>query len=201
MLNHRTIKSPATPWASTFPSLLHLITGGEFDRPEPLRHTGLPVSHWVKSRSLAPDSSEGRPRLEVLLAYDDVESGFRGKAAIDRLAAQLREQLDVALNVWRFDLLEESCFGQEALRVMQQADVIVLAAHAQERLPEALSFWLAGWLGQRAEEPPALVISLDEKCKDSPEATEMVAHLKEAANAAGAELFVHFGDKHAYTDN
>src|SRR5215467_8731998 len=84
----------------------------------------------------AETSYDARPVLEVLLVYEDLSSGLRGKTAVDRLGHSVREEVDLHLSLLRLDLLESAVCGEAAGRALGKADVLVLAARAQEGLPE-----------------------------------------------------------------
>src|ERR1051326_1541038 len=166
-MKHASLKIPATPLPAIIDSTSLPASAKGCKERKVLEPLGALLPGGDNNDDLFPQSHK-KPTLEVFQAYDDLEAGLRGKAAIDRLKAQITAELNLHLSVWRFDVLRESSFGEGIFREMAKADVLVLAARAQERLPEALSFWLAEWLGRKCEGPLALVVSLDAACKGSP---------------------------------
>lgn len=127
--------------------------------------------------------------LEVVVVYDDLETGLKASQALDRTMQRLETSVDMQVNFWRFDLFRESAFLQRVAR--QEADIVFFSTHGQAQLPATVDSWFREWLGRQRGEPRALAVWLDDQTKDTPGATEMVQELSAAARLAGVDVFLH----------
>jgi hypothetical protein len=127
--------------------------------------------------------------LEVLLLYEDLETGLKASQALDRTVHQLEATVDMQVNLCRFDLFGEPAFLQQG--AMPEADVVFLSTHGSARLPATLDSWFREWFGRQRDKPRALAVLLNNRMKDTPGAAEMVQELSAAARLSGVEVFLH----------
>lgn len=146
-------------------------------------------------------AAEGGPALEVQVLYEDFQTGLRAKQAIDGIAIQLGVGTKFQMGLWRFDLLQEPALCAEVANAAVRADVVLLSAHGQHGLPEAVQRWLAGWLSRTSDEPPALVVLLDAAAQQTISAHHWLAALQLRVRPAGVELFPHFGELNPFAPN
>src|SRR5437899_1810587 len=113
-MRHATLESPATPGRNTINAITYGDATGEVD-PRTVIQQGRPALTEMDGDDLLdPNLRESPSTLEVVLAYEDLASGLRGKAAIQRLTAQLDREADLHLSVWRFDLIGDSVAEESA---------------------------------------------------------------------------------------
>jgi hypothetical protein len=96
------------------------------------------------------------------------------------------------LAIWRFDVLRAGIVRELALHKASVADVVVLSAHGRRTLPKVVQHWLKQWLGQKSDEPCALMISLNEDYRDNAAAARIISSLQAEAKARDVTVFPHF---------
>jgi hypothetical protein len=130
--------------------------------------------------------------LDAVLIYEDLSTGLRAKWMLECVARLVPGTSHFNLAMWRFDLLRESTMHETALQEASTAVIVLLSAHGARNVPEAVTIWLEQWLGQKSEDPCALIISLDENSRDSASAIQMISSLQSGARATDVALFPHF---------
>ena len=96
------------------------------------------------------------------------------------------------VNLWRFELLEDSILWREAVRNASHADILFFSLHGDRALPAGLCHWLKHWLLLREERPCALVVALDECQRDSESGRKILDYLRDVAATGGIEVFPYF---------
>lgn len=145
--------------------------------------------------ALAERGSGGRGEalsLDVLVVYDDLETGLKASQTLDRTMQRLETSVDMQVNFWRFDLFREPAFLQQV--ASQKADIVFFSTHGRAKLPATVDSWFREWFGRQRGEPRALAVWLDDKAKDTPGATEMVEELSAAARLSGVDVFLHVAE-------
>jgi len=97
---------------------------------------------------LTPDETT-TVRWNAVILYDQFRSGRVAKALLDRVASQGGTPDDPEINLWRFDVMQESIVADEALEKARDAQIVFLAAQGAEEPPEWLIHWLEEWASQR----------------------------------------------------
>ncbi|HKI68141.1 MAG TPA: hypothetical protein VKA67_01020, partial [Verrucomicrobiae bacterium] len=119
----------------------------------------------MKARRTARTSTatvyDPRPRLRVMLLYEDFATGTRAKEIFDQLTDHAELNADFSLDLWRFNLLCDPELNQRAVENAAMADVVVFSAHGREELPVEVQLWFFHWLQKAGDQPAALVVSLD----------------------------------------
>jgi hypothetical protein len=115
---------------------------------------------------LPPESSEieSNPAFNVLIAYEDLETGKHAKKTYDFLVENLGRECHLTNQMWKFDVLSIPKLREIAVRDATMADIIILSSHGGA-LPEQVVKWVESWL---MEGTSALaLVSLVEKTGDS----------------------------------
>jgi hypothetical protein len=116
------------------------------------------VASLTRVSHIKPKSA---PSFEVVLAYQDFSSGIRAKEFFDRLVRDHGSLFHFLCHLWKFDVLLAPELGDQAVSDAANADMIVIAAHAQTELPHAVKDWVELWLRQ-TRTPGALVALLED---------------------------------------
>lgn len=124
--------------------------------------------------------------FSAIVACEDLSSGQRATATLDRLAPQLGTHSPVACQMWRFDMLQEAGARQEAANEAAQADLVMVAAHLSLELPSAVKSWIWAWLPLRDVPGGALALLFDdcvecERSRTRPESPVCTALRRAAA--------------------
>jgi hypothetical protein len=130
--------------------------------------------------------------LDVFVAHQDLATGVRAKQTLDRICRQINLGPCLRINLWRFELLQDSILWREAVRNASRADILFFSLHGDRPLPAGLCHWLKHWLLLREERPCALVVSLDESQRNSESGRKILASLQDIAATGGIEVFPYF---------
>jgi hypothetical protein len=133
------------------------------------------------------------PALAVQIVYEDKETGLCARRTFEHVVDHFSGEADFEVALWRFDLLQDDTLRQLAARAAAAADIVLIAAHGRERLPEAVSSYVEEWLALKPGVPPALVLSFDASAKNSPVANRILGEWERLTRSAGVELIPHFG--------
>lgn len=121
--------------------------------------------------------------LNVVIAYEDFETGKSAKRVYDVLLEYLGSECELSSLMWKFDVLRIPKLLDMAMRDAETADILVVSCRGQDELPPAVKRWLETGL---AEHPIALVGLFDSLGGYSHPVRE---YLAAAARRAGVEFF------------
>jgi hypothetical protein len=141
----------------------------------------------ARARRIEPKST---PSFEVVLAYQDFNSGIRAKEFFDRLVREHGKLFRFLCHLWKFDFLLAPGLTGQAVANAADADMIVIAANNQTELPLNVKDWIHLWL-PLTRPSGALVALLD---GDKPSVGSRIAvcsYLREVAERAHMEFFSH----------
>jgi hypothetical protein len=131
------------------------------------------------------------PRVAIL--YEDFATGARATSAIELPCGNPELETDFSMDMWRFDLLRDPETSNHVCERTVAADIVVLSTHGKGDLPGEVLLLLNRWLKARRDGPAALVVSFDESAREDLSARDRLAALQSACQAAGVDMFGHFG--------
>jgi hypothetical protein len=99
------------------------------------------------------------PAFNVLIAYEDFETGKHAKKTYDFLVDNLGRDCRFTNQMWKFDVLSIPKLREIAVKDALTADIIILSGHGDE-LPGHVTTWIESWL-MEARNALALVALLD----------------------------------------
>ena len=143
-----------------------------------------------KLSSFAPESAdlEANPSLNVVIAYEDFQTGKNAKKTYDYLVEHVGEDCVFDNQMWKFDVLALPKLREIAVQDALNADIVIISSRGGE-LPAGVKTWLAGWTTQ-PDRPMALVALFD--C-DLEHSRVTNAYLSAIARQAGVEFFAQPG--------
>src|SRR5215472_17322151 len=97
--------------------------------------------------SIGSSDIEVNSTLNVVIAYEDLETGKRAMKTYDYLVEHLGEQCLFANQMWKFDVLAVPKLREIAARDAAAAEIIIIAAHEGRDLPTEVKSWIEMWLG------------------------------------------------------
>lgn len=131
--------------------------------------------------------AESNSAFNVLIAYEDFETGKHAKKTYDFLQANLRRECNLTNQMWKFDVLSIPKLREIAVKDAAHADIIFVSSHGSE-LPEPVMKWIESWVMQGTS--ALAVVALFEKTEDSDSRSPAVrSYLADAARRAGMEFF------------
>jgi len=136
---------------------------------------------------------QNRLTLDAVMLYEDLGAGLRGKGLLDCAARLFPGTPHFNLAIWRFDVLRAAIVRELALHTAAVADIVMLSANGHRALPKVVKLWLRQWLGQKSDEPCALMVSLNEDLRASASAAQIISSLEASAKAKDVAVFPHFG--------
>jgi hypothetical protein len=104
--------------------------------------------------------------LNIVIAYEDFETGKRAKETLDLLAHHLGSACHLANQMWKFEVLTIPKLREIALRDAAQADIVIVSCHGND-LPDHVKNWIEAGLEQSAN-LLALVGLVDDPSDASP---------------------------------
>jgi hypothetical protein len=122
--------------------------------------------------------------LNVVIAYEDLETGKRAMKTYEYMVQQLGDQCLFANQMWKFDVLAVPKLKEIAAKDAAAAEIIIVAAHEGRDLPAEVKSWIEMWLGYKTE-ASALVGLFDGENESTPARN----YLAEVARRAKIEFF------------
>lgn len=130
--------------------------------------------------------AEADSTFNVVIAYEDFETGKQAKRTCDYLAERMEEECQVQQQMWKFDVLGVTKLREIAADDAARADIIIISAHGNDELPPEVKAWTELWLPQ-PKKAIALVALLDLVIEGSD--NPIRRYLASAARRAGLEFF------------
>jgi len=91
---------------------------------------------------------EGNPTFNVVIAYEDFETGKRAMRTYDYLVQHLGEACVFSNQMWKFEVLDVPKLRSMAAKDAAAADIIIVAAHGDSDLPPGVKAWMELWLAE-----------------------------------------------------
>jgi hypothetical protein len=105
--------------------------------------------HTFSLPALGSSDTEVSNALNVVIAYEDLETGKRAIKTYDYLVEHLGDQCLFANQMWKFDVLAVSKLREIAAKDAAVADIIIIAAHEGTPLPPEVKAWVELWVSYR----------------------------------------------------
>jgi len=127
------------------------------------------------------------PTFNVVIAYEDFETGKHAKRTNDFLAETLGRECQFTSQMWKFDVLRIPKLREMASADAAAADLVVISCHGDE-LPADTREWIESWLGDPTG-PLALVALFDRPREDGAGIPAVRGYLADAARRGNMEFF------------
>jgi len=131
---------------------------------------------------------ELNPIFNVVIAYEDFETGKKAKKTYDHLIENLGQEYRLNHQMWKFEVLEIRSLREMAAKDAMAADIIILSSHGSHPLPEGVKAWMEEWLSEKGN-ALALVALFDSESADPENSRATRAYLAEVAKRGQMELF------------
>lgn len=125
--------------------------------------------------------------FNVVIAYQDFETGTLAKKTCDFLANNLGSDCDLTHEMWKFDVLGIPKLRELAVKDACNADIILISSHGEE-LPAPAIAWIESWL-QDGVRAIALVALFDRWQQETPSMRASRDYLAGVARRAGIGFF------------
>lgn len=141
--------------------------------------------------SMGTHIKKTKPRLEVVVAYRDVDHERLGRTYCESLSSQLEWDVSPVVTDWKFEMLACPSLGGIAAAEAREARLVVLATDSADVLPDAVKAWVLRWASARLPYRAALVVLLTENAGCPGALWPDFSYLAEKMKACGRELFVY----------
>jgi hypothetical protein len=135
---------------------------------------------------VSSSETEFNPPFNVLIAYEDFETGKHAKKTYDFLAENLGRDCNLTNQMWKFDVLGIPKLREIAIRDAVAADIIIISSHGDE-LPGHVTKWIESWLLQGAN--ALALVALFERTQDRNVEASTRRYLAGVATRAQMEFF------------
>ena len=137
--------------------------------------------------SLPSSDLEVNPTINVVIAYEDFETGKHAKKTYDFLVEHLGHECQFTNSMWKFGVLSIPKLREMAAKDAAMADIIIVSCHGHELAPEVKA-WTELWLAENTH--PIALVALFDRAEDDPQQTQAVrAYLASVAQRAQMEFF------------
>src|SRR5262245_43572200 len=96
--------------------------------------------------ALGSTDTEANPALNVVIAYEDLETGKRAMKTYDYMIEHLGSQCHFKNQMWRFDVRAVPKLREIAAKDAAAADIIIISAHEGNALAPEVKAWIELWL-------------------------------------------------------
>ncbi|MGO9200460.1 MAG: hypothetical protein ACLQM8_07960 [Limisphaerales bacterium] len=140
------------------------------------------------SAVLGASDLDAHPSFNVVIAYEDFDTGKHARKTYDFLVENLGQECQFANQMWKFDVLRIPALREMAANDATLADVIIISCHGGDELPGSVKAWIESWLAQKVN-PIALVALFDCPPEEFPKTQGIRTYLANAARKGGIEFF------------
>jgi hypothetical protein len=145
----------------------------------------LAMQNTLTFPSLRSTGGESDPTFNVVIAYEDFETGKNAKKTYDFLVEHLGNECVFSNQMWKFDVLSLPKLKEMAIGDAKEADIIIISAHGNNDLPPQVKGWIEQSLAEKLH-AIALVGLFDSESYVQNHAS---AYLAGVARRGGMEFF------------
>lgn len=145
------------------------------------------MQHALTLHPSTPSEAGANPAFNVLIAYQDLETGKHAKRTYDYLQENLGRECTLTNQMWKFDVLGIPKLREIAVQDAVTADIIIVSSHGED-LPEPVTKWIESWL-THGTDALALVALFADAEESIGGALRTRAYLSDVARRAGLEFF------------
>ena len=146
------------------------------------------MQYTLLSPPLTSADLEVNPTFNVLIAYEDFESGKHAKRTYDFLLQNLGHECHFDHQMWKFDVLSIPKLREMAAKDAVEADIVMISSHGGESLPDVVKDWIEGWLPEKIN-AIALVALFDCAQEKVVHTRPIRSYLAEVARRGGMGFF------------
>src|SRR5437879_5938629 len=132
-------------------------------------------------------SSDLHSALNVVIVYEDFETGKQAKRTYDFLVENIGAECQFNNQMWKFEVLSIPKLREMAANDAAQADIVVVSCHGAD-LPNEVRSWIELWLAQKSH-PIALVALFDGQHQPTEQVRHVRAYLANVAKRGQMEFF------------
>lgn len=93
-------------------------------------------------------AAETHSSFNVVVAYEDFETGTHAKRTYDFLVQNLADECHFTNQMWKFDVLSVPRLREIAAKDALMADIIMISSHGVGELPLGVKAWIESWISE-----------------------------------------------------
>jgi hypothetical protein len=137
-----------------------------------------------------PSDLEESPVFDVLIVYEDFETGKNARRVYDFLSEQLGKDCRFSTHLWKFEVLGIPKLRELAAKEAAATDIFIVTFHGGKPLPKDFKYWIEHW-SNHDRHPLALVALYNTQPGNEVEDARNQEYLATVAAQAGMEFFSH----------
>jgi hypothetical protein len=145
------------------------------------------MQHTAFYPPLGTSDLEPEPIFNVVIAYEDFETGKQAKETYDFLVNNLRHECRFENQMWKFDVLSIPKLREMAAKDALMADIIIISCRGAHELSPDVKAWIDSWTDGRSN-AIALVGLFGKDIEDS-DNNSIRDYLADVARRARMEFF------------
>jgi hypothetical protein len=126
------------------------------------------------------------PVFNVLIAYEDFETGKQAKQTYDFLVENLEGECIFANQMWKFDVLSIPKLREMAAKDAAAADIVIISCRDRE-FPHYVHSWMESWLME--EHRPLALVALIDRIERGEQSGGLRNYLSQLAKRGKMEFF------------
>ena len=131
---------------------------------------------------------EFKASFNVVIVYEDLETGKQAKRTFDFLAEQLKGDCAFSNQMWKFDVLNIPKLREMAAKDAAAADIVIVSCRPRNELAPEVKAWIELWLAEQ-NGAIALVALLENSTATPLETLALRRYLAEVALRGNMEFF------------
>jgi hypothetical protein len=125
----------------------------------------------------------------VLIVYENFAAGKRAMEVCNFLLAQLGDEFEFGINMWKFEVLQHAKLSAMAVHDAIEAELIIVACDAAWELPTEVMLWAEAWVPAKQGQTAALLALFGNEAADFHSSIAPTsAYLKSVADRAGLDF-------------
>ena len=141
-----------------------------------------------KAAQVQPSAQDQLVPVRVVILYENLETGKHARRTYDYLVESLNGVCEFQVQLWKFNLLNDSHLRLLATQDAAEAEIVMVSAQGEIELPLEVQTWFDLWLGAR-DHPIALVGLFSHPERAAP----VRDYLEAVARNKGVEFFAQLG--------
>ena len=150
------------------------------------------MQHTAFYSPIGSSDLESDPIFNVVIAYEDFETGKQAKETYDFLVNNLRHECRFENQMWKFDVLGIPKLREMAAKDALNADIIIFSCHGAHDLSADVEAWINAWVHGQSN-AIALVALFGADCQDC-DNNSIRNYLAGVARCAQMEFFAQPND-------
>jgi hypothetical protein len=133
--------------------------------------------------------------FKILLAYDTLGNGKRGKECCDRLLRDFKNKysrVDAYISVLKLGLIYDPMLLRKWHTSALEADLVLLSVQHETPLPDFVKRWISRWMNERHEKPAVLAALLNRQRADFIPVSPVQRYLQGLVRNENIALFTMF---------